>query len=45
MPNCCPPCVIEQYGSGIDPSTLVSGTYSVNYRNETDIPCSLITST
>jgi len=41
MPNCCPTCVEEMYGSGIDPATLVSGNYTVVYQDETDMPCSL----
>lgn len=45
MPNCCPTCVEEMYGSGIDPTTLVSGTLSVDYRDETAIPCSLANTT
>ena len=41
MPNCCPPCAEEMYGSGVDPSTLSSGTHVVNYADESDMPCSL----
>lgn len=41
MPNCCPTCVREMYGSGVDPTTLVYGTYVATYQDETDIPCSL----
>lgn len=41
MSNCCPSCVDEVYGSGVDPTTLVSGSRAVDYRDESDIPCSL----
>lgn len=41
MPNCCPPCAEEMYGAGVDPAALASNTHTVNYRDETDIPCSL----
>jgi hypothetical protein len=41
MPNCCPTCVEEMYGSGIDPSALSFDNHLVYYADESDIPCSL----
>lgn len=41
MPNCCPTCVEEMYGPGVDPTTLASGNHTAYYRDESDLPCSL----
>lgn len=41
MPNCCPGCVQEMYGGGIDPATLALSSLSVNYKDDSDVPCSL----